>query len=53
MNYSVGIVSLGCAKNRVDAEIMMHKLRQGGYILKSDPAMKSKIRDISSNISAG
>lgn len=39
MNYSVGIVSLGCAKNRVDAEIMMHKLREGGYILKSDPAM--------------
>lgn len=39
MNYSVGIVSLGCAKNRVDAEIMMHKLREGGYTLKSDPAM--------------
>ena len=25
---SVGIVSLGCAKNRVDAEMMMYQLNQ-------------------------
>ena len=39
MAYSVGIVSLGCAKNRVDAEMIMYNLRQGGYTLKSDAAL--------------
>ena len=39
MQYTVGMVSLGCAKNRVDAEMMMYTLRNGGYILKEDPAM--------------
>lgn len=39
MSYSVGMVSLGCAKNRVDAEILMKKLKDGGFILKEDPAM--------------
>lgn len=37
-NTTVGIISLGCAKNRVDAEMLMHKLRTGGYVLKADPA---------------
>ena len=37
-NTTVGIISLGCAKNRVDAEMLMYKLRSGGYILKEDPA---------------
>ena len=37
-NTTVGIISLGCAKNRVDAEMLMYKLRKGGYILKNDPA---------------
>lgn len=35
---TVGIISLGCAKNRVDAEMLMYNLRKGGYILKEDPA---------------
>ena len=39
MAYSVGIISLGCAKNRVDAELMMYQLYQAGYILKQDAAM--------------
>lgn len=39
MNYKVSIVSLGCAKNRVDAEMMLFKLRQAGFILTDDPAM--------------
>lgn len=39
MNYKVSIVSLGCAKNRVDAEMMLFKLRREGFILTDDPAM--------------
>lgn len=38
MAYSVGIVSLGCAKNRVDAELMMFQLHKAGFILKHDAA---------------
>ncbi len=38
-NTTVGFVSLGCAKNRVDAEMMMYSLRKGGYVLKDDPAV--------------
>ena len=34
----VGMVSLGCAKNRVDAENMLGMLRQKGYEIVSDPA---------------
>lgn len=37
-NIKVSIVSLGCAKNRVDAEMMLYKLREAGFILKDDPA---------------
>ena len=37
-NTKVSIVSLGCAKNRVDAEMMLYKLKDAGYILKDDPA---------------
>lgn len=37
-NTTVGIISLGCAKNRVDAEMLMYSLRKGGYVLKEDPA---------------
>ena len=40
---SVGIVSLGCAKNRVDAEMMMFQLRQAGFQLKEDPAMADAV----------
>ncbi len=36
MNYKVGLVSLGCEKNRVDAEIMLSKLKDAGYTLVSE-----------------
>ncbi|MBR1560859.1 MAG: 30S ribosomal protein S12 methylthiotransferase RimO [Clostridia bacterium] len=34
----VGMVSLGCAKNRVDAENMLGMLRQRGFEIVADPA---------------
>lgn len=34
----VGVISLGCDKNRVDAEIMLTYLRDAGYKFTSDPA---------------
>lgn len=39
MNERIGIVSLGCAKNQVDAEMMLFILRQSGYRIVADPAM--------------
>ncbi len=33
----VAMVSLGCAKNRVDAEMMIYKIREAGYTLEEDP----------------
>lgn len=39
MQNTVGIVSLGCAKNRVDAEMMMYKLNEAGFKLVRDAAM--------------
>lgn len=36
---TVGFVSLGCAKNRVDCEMMMSKVREGGFKLIEDAAM--------------
>lgn len=33
----VGIVSLGCDKNRVDSEVMLTYLRNAGYVFTSDP----------------
>ncbi len=38
MAYSVGMISLGCEKNRVDAEMMMARLREAGFALKDDAA---------------
>ncbi len=38
MGYSVGIVNLGCAKNQVDAEVMLKKLEDAGYEVKDDPS---------------
>ncbi|WP_407724059.1 30S ribosomal protein S12 methylthiotransferase RimO [Ruminococcus sp. JL13D9] len=38
MNYKAGIVSLGCAKNQVDAEILLFSLKQKGFELVDDPA---------------
>lgn len=34
----VGVVSLGCDKNRVDTEIMLTYLKNGGYGFTSDPS---------------
>ena len=39
MAIRVGMVSLGCPKNQVDAEIMMAKIRAGGYELVADAAL--------------
>ena len=33
----VGIVSLGCDKNRVDTEVMLYNLTQSGYEITPDP----------------
>lgn len=38
MSNTVGFVSLGCAKNRVDCEMMMSKVASGGYRLIEDAA---------------
>lgn len=38
MNYKAGIVSLGCAKNQVDAEMLLYSLRQRGFTIVNDPA---------------
>ena len=34
----VGMVSLGCAKNRVDSEVILGTLKKAGYGIVSDPA---------------
>ncbi len=39
MSTKIGMVSLGCAKNRVDAEMMLYTLKQAGFELVADPAM--------------
>lgn len=38
MSYTVGAVSLGCSKNRVDTETALGLLRSRGYRMVSDPA---------------
>ena len=38
MNNKVGVVSLGCAKNQVDAEMLLYTLRQRGFQIVNDPA---------------
>ena len=37
MSKKVGMVSLGCPKNRVDAEIMLSKLQNGVFEIVNDP----------------
>lgn len=37
-NMLVGVISLGCDKNRVDAEIMLTYLKNAGYNFTTDPA---------------
>ena len=38
MANTVGVVSLGCAKNRIDTEQMLGLLRAGGWEITADPA---------------
>lgn len=38
MKYNVGMISLGCAKNRTDSEIMLGILAEKGYCIVSEPA---------------
>ena len=37
MSYNVGMVSLGCDKNRVDAEVMLSSLKERGYNIVNEP----------------
>lgn len=39
MDISVGMVSLGCAKNQVDAEMLMAALQSEGFRLEADAAL--------------
>ena len=39
MAYSVGMISLGCAKNQVDGEMLMAALEQAGFETVDDPAL--------------
>lgn len=39
MSVRVGLVSLGCTKNQVDAERMLYKIREAGYQLVGDAAL--------------
>lgn len=43
MNYKIGLVSLGCAKNRTDSEIMLALLSDAGCEIVSDPAVADVI----------
>lgn len=38
MKYNIGLVSLGCAKNQTDAEIMLGILAEDGFNIVYDPA---------------
>ena len=38
MKKKVGVVSLGCDKNRVDTEVMLANLARGGYEITSEPS---------------
>ncbi len=43
MPTKIGMVSLGCPKNQVDAELLMHRLRQEGFELSQDPALAEAV----------
>lgn len=36
MGFTIGLVSLGCPKNQVDAEILLHKLSSAGFDISND-----------------
>ena len=38
MNIKVGIVTLGCPKNQVDAEMLLFNLKERGFKIVNDPA---------------
>lgn len=38
MAYTVGMVNLGCAKNQIDAEMMLAALKKAGYEICDEPA---------------
>lgn len=38
MKEKIGVVSLGCDKNRVDTEVMLGYLKDGGYEITADPS---------------
>ncbi len=38
MDYKISMVALGCAKNRVDGEMLLHTLKEAGYNIVSNPA---------------
>lgn len=37
MNTKVGVISLGCDKNRIDTEVMLANLAKGGYQITNNP----------------
>ena len=37
MTHTIGMISLGCAKNQVNAEQMLYLLRQAGYEILPEP----------------
>ena len=39
MAYTVGMVSLGCAKNQVDGEVLMATLKNAGFLTVDDAAL--------------
>ena len=43
MGYNIGMVSLGCAKNQTDAEIMLGILGEKGHKIVADPEMADVI----------
>lgn len=43
MSERIGMISLGCAKNRVDAEMMLYTLKEAGYTIAADPALSDVV----------
>ncbi len=43
MSKKIGMISLGCPKNQVDAEIMLSKLKNAGFEITDDPGLADLI----------
>ena len=41
--YKIGMVSLGCPKNQVDAEMMLYSLKQAGFEISSEESQADAI----------